>query len=197
MGEAGGGDGDGNDGSSSRPELTRGQLLRISCGMLGLMFGWATKVVVIVMVVVVLVVVYVGNLNRQLWCCTSDGHQDRYLHFRYPSALNYAWHVLRHVRLIRMAMHDTRLKNLGRQVLSAPRPLPYPSTGPVLCPLLRHHTGILKTPHSPIPCSSSRHHPRPPCSLRRCLPRLFSVTCTVSTQPTWATFGWPALSRGW
>ena len=82
VGEAGGGDGDGNDGSSSRPELTRGQLLRISCGMLGLMFGWATKVVVIVMVVVVLLVVYVGNLNRQLWCCTSDGHQDRYLNFR-------------------------------------------------------------------------------------------------------------------
>lgn len=61
-----------------------------------------------------------------------------------------------------MVMHDTRLKNLGRQALSAPRPLPYPSTGPVLCPLLRHHTSILKTPHSPIPCSSSRHHPRPP-----------------------------------
>ena len=27
-----------------RPNLTRGQLLRIACGMLGLMLGWAMKV---------------------------------------------------------------------------------------------------------------------------------------------------------
>eukprot|EP00903_Cladosiphon_okamuranus_P005670 g5633.t1 len=42
-GEAGGVDDE--DGSGLRPELTRGQLLRIASGMLGLMFGWATKTV--------------------------------------------------------------------------------------------------------------------------------------------------------
>ncbi|CAM9311467.1 unnamed protein product [Pylaiella littoralis] len=39
-----GDDGDDDD-DGSRPELTRGQLLRIASGMLGLMFGWATKTV--------------------------------------------------------------------------------------------------------------------------------------------------------
>ncbi|CAN0043808.1 unnamed protein product, partial [Ectocarpus fasciculatus] len=32
-------------GADARPELTKGQLFRIACGMLGLMFGWATKTV--------------------------------------------------------------------------------------------------------------------------------------------------------
>ncbi|CAM9446239.1 unnamed protein product [Ectocarpus sp. 4 AP-2014] len=40
-GHAGGADA----GADARPELTKGQLLRIACGMLGLMFGWATKTV--------------------------------------------------------------------------------------------------------------------------------------------------------
>lgn len=39
-----GGDGDDDEDDDAQPELTRGQLLRIASGMLGLMFGWATKV---------------------------------------------------------------------------------------------------------------------------------------------------------
>ncbi|CAM9864902.1 unnamed protein product [Scytosiphon promiscuus] len=43
--DAGDGDDGDDDDDAARPELTRGQLLRIASGMLGLMFGWATKTV--------------------------------------------------------------------------------------------------------------------------------------------------------